>query len=270
MDYRQYDSAIGRFNSMDRLSELTYGISPYRFGFKNPVVFSDPSGLSEFENNNQGLALCPTCPNTPEFKPLIDDPNNTYVYDPETNTATQFIELEEVVVQGKPKAKSASDYFGSLEFNYNGLNDILVGGGLTQLQRGYNNHYAFVNRQYYNFYKATKSKLNLPKPGQQRQMLKRLLASSKFSKASKFIKGAGALGAGLTVLNIAADGSDGSLKASSIIDGSLLAGGAVASAVFPPAAPFIALGILGYGIADYIFEVNDTIDANTEEVKIFD
>ena len=84
------------------------------------------------------------------------------------------------------------------------------------------------------------------------------------------IKGAGVLGAVLTVGNVVADGSDGSLKASSIIDGSLLAGGALASAAFPPAAPFIALGILGYGIADYILEVNDTIDANTEEVKIFD
>lgn len=47
MDYRQYDNALGRFNSMDRLSELAPGISPYRFAFDNPVLWSDPSGLFE-------------------------------------------------------------------------------------------------------------------------------------------------------------------------------------------------------------------------------
>ncbi len=112
MDWRQYDGAIGRFVGMDRLSEFTHSITPYRFALNNPNYFNDPSGLSEFENDNQGQALCPTCPNTPAFKPLIDDPNNTYVYDPETKTATQLIELEEVVVQGKPKssANSSTDY----------------------------------------------------------------------------------------------------------------------------------------------------------------
>ncbi|MBG6060372.1 hypothetical protein IWX83_000135 [Flavobacterium sp. CG_9.1] len=97
MDWRQYDPAIGRFNVIDLLSELAPMHNPYRFGFNSPVYWSDPSGL--FENDNQGLALCPTCPNTPAFKPLIDDPNNTYVYDPETTTASKVIELEEVVVQ---------------------------------------------------------------------------------------------------------------------------------------------------------------------------
>ncbi|GIQ61423.1 hypothetical protein Flavo103_45580 [Flavobacterium collinsii] len=64
--------AIGRFNVIDPLSELAPMHNPYRFGFNNPVYWSDPSGL--FENDNQGLAICPTCPNTPAFKPLIDDP----------------------------------------------------------------------------------------------------------------------------------------------------------------------------------------------------
>ncbi|WP_409416741.1 DUF6443 domain-containing protein [Flavobacterium sp. PS2] len=47
MDYRQYDPAIGRFNSMDRLSELAYSISPYRFAYNNPVYWNDPTGLFE-------------------------------------------------------------------------------------------------------------------------------------------------------------------------------------------------------------------------------
>ncbi len=107
MDRRQYDPAIGRFNVIDPLSELAPMHNPYRFGFNNPVYWSDPSGL--FENNNQGLALCPTCPKTPGFKPLIDDPNNTYVYDPESQTASKVIELDEVVVQGKSKKSITLD-----------------------------------------------------------------------------------------------------------------------------------------------------------------
>lgn len=47
MDYRQYDNALGRFNSMDKLSEMSHNITPYRFGFNNPVFWSDPSGLFE-------------------------------------------------------------------------------------------------------------------------------------------------------------------------------------------------------------------------------
>jgi RHS repeat-associated protein len=47
MDFRQYDSAIGRFLGMDRLSELAYSITPYRFAYNNPVYWSDPTGLFE-------------------------------------------------------------------------------------------------------------------------------------------------------------------------------------------------------------------------------
>jgi hypothetical protein len=47
MDYRQYDNAIGRFNSIDVLSELAYDITPYRFGLNNPIFWADPIGLFE-------------------------------------------------------------------------------------------------------------------------------------------------------------------------------------------------------------------------------
>jgi len=46
-DFRQYDAAIGRFNVMDMLSELAYGITPYRYGFNNPVIWQDRTGLFE-------------------------------------------------------------------------------------------------------------------------------------------------------------------------------------------------------------------------------
>ena len=100
MDFRQYDPAIGRFNGMDRLAELVPNMSPYRFAFNNPVYWSDPTGL--LESNRENLEKCPTCPNTPEFKPLIDDPDTTYYYDPETKQASEM--LDEVEVKATRKS----------------------------------------------------------------------------------------------------------------------------------------------------------------------
>ncbi|MFP3834161.1 DUF6443 domain-containing protein [Chryseobacterium sp. SIMBA_028] len=47
MDFRHYMPDIGRFTGMDRLSEILPTLTPYRFGFDNPVNFSDPTGLFE-------------------------------------------------------------------------------------------------------------------------------------------------------------------------------------------------------------------------------
>lgn len=50
MDFRQYDNMLGRFCSMDLLSELAYDITPYRFSFNNPNYWSDPSGMYEVDD----------------------------------------------------------------------------------------------------------------------------------------------------------------------------------------------------------------------------
>jgi RHS repeat-associated protein len=47
MDWRQYDSAIGRFVVIDLMAEQAHDLSPYRFGFNSPTLFSDPTGLWE-------------------------------------------------------------------------------------------------------------------------------------------------------------------------------------------------------------------------------
>ena len=54
-DYRQYDAASGRFNVMDALSEMAPNYTPYRYGFNNPILFSDPSGL--FETWDQAISF---------------------------------------------------------------------------------------------------------------------------------------------------------------------------------------------------------------------
>lgn len=107
MDFRNYDASIGRFFNMDKLSEGAPMHTPYRFAFNNPVYFSDPTGLFE-----QGFETCPTCPNKPEFKPYIDDPNNEYVYDPETNSVSEVIQLQETNIY--TTQNNSLTYFGYL------------------------------------------------------------------------------------------------------------------------------------------------------------
>jgi RHS repeat-associated protein len=45
--FRSYDPAIGRWLQVDPLAEIMPSMTPYRFGFNNPVLWSDPLGLFE-------------------------------------------------------------------------------------------------------------------------------------------------------------------------------------------------------------------------------
>jgi RHS repeat-associated protein len=44
-NFRGYDPQIGRFMQIDPLAEATDNISPYVFGYNNPVIINDPLGL---------------------------------------------------------------------------------------------------------------------------------------------------------------------------------------------------------------------------------
>src|SRR5690606_2525387 len=56
-DYRHYDAALGRFNNMDALSELAPSQTPYRYGFNNPVYWTDPTGLFETYGAAKAFAM---------------------------------------------------------------------------------------------------------------------------------------------------------------------------------------------------------------------
>lgn len=44
-DFRQYDPQTGRFKTIDPLADFYGSISPFSFGYNNPVSFNDPLGL---------------------------------------------------------------------------------------------------------------------------------------------------------------------------------------------------------------------------------
>ena len=54
MDFRNYDNAIGRFMNLDALSEMYYEHTPYNFAGSNPLLFSDPTGLNWYYQQNDG------------------------------------------------------------------------------------------------------------------------------------------------------------------------------------------------------------------------
>ena len=42
---RHYDTAIGRFTTMDPMAEKYYAVSPYTYCVNNPIKFVDPTGM---------------------------------------------------------------------------------------------------------------------------------------------------------------------------------------------------------------------------------
>ncbi|WP_291276171.1 RHS repeat-associated core domain-containing protein, partial [Flavobacterium sp.] len=118
MDWRQYDSAIGRFVGMDYLSDMFCDTSPYAFALNVPTIFSDPTGL------------CPECiknvqnPTAGQSYTTSDGTVNIYTPNEDGNGGIWVGQIEEVLVKTeKPKEESnavantqlALDALGSTE-----------------------------------------------------------------------------------------------------------------------------------------------------------
>ncbi|MFH7004205.1 DUF6443 domain-containing protein [Flavobacterium bizetiae] len=101
MDYRQYDNALGRFNSIDVMSEFYEDTSPYAFSLNSPVFFADPTGL------------CPQCPDPSTAKngqTYVSTGGMTYTFNDGQWTG-EGGELNEVVIgpTKKEEKKQSTD-----------------------------------------------------------------------------------------------------------------------------------------------------------------
>ncbi len=54
--FRGYDTQLGRFHQVDLLAPMFPSITPYHFGYNNPVYFNDPSGLVANASSNDNNA----------------------------------------------------------------------------------------------------------------------------------------------------------------------------------------------------------------------
>ena len=50
---RFYDAQLGRWHTSDPMAEVAYGWSPYRYGYNNPLKYSDPSGMLESTHTDE-------------------------------------------------------------------------------------------------------------------------------------------------------------------------------------------------------------------------
>ncbi|WP_299246985.1 DUF6443 domain-containing protein [uncultured Aquimarina sp.] len=302
MTFRQYDPTLGRFNAIDRLAELAPGITPYRFGFNNPITFSDPSGLFEVNGetvgadgltNSQWVSSSRQGANS-NLQSVYRNNNrnselNNYEF-PEGEVdffAPGGEGTDEVFrIYGKDAThvyhagffgggEEAEKYIWSMiewfEHNYTGANDILLGAGLGGFRLHYNSNHKAYSKRYYGFRKKFKSKVNLPKPGKFRQKLKSFLRTGKYSKSSKLLGKFGAVGTVLTLAVAANDIRDGTLSTSTAVDLVILGTvGVVALVAATPVVVAVGTVVAIYGALDYAFDISETLDNKFGEIKLWD
>src|SRR5690554_3082767 len=145
-DFRQYDAATGRFSVMDALSEMAPNYTPYRYGFNNPVFWSDPSGLFETEAAARMFAK----ENDINDYMITSDGKGRYIL---TITAgefagEQFYEMEVLVIEnrddeggggGGSDSNSGTTDFSQVANTLNYIGYVEAGIALTQVGLNYSN-----------------------------------------------------------------------------------------------------------------------------------
>ena len=120
MDYRQYDMAIGRFNSIDALSEMSFSTTPFAFSRNNPIFWMDPSGLLSQEfinsiwcnsNNSSGKTVWTNTGSSFSSEDIGNGKAGSV--DNNTNVFTGFDALSEVTITRNNRGDAS--YLGQLQ-----------------------------------------------------------------------------------------------------------------------------------------------------------
>ena len=283
MDYRQYDMAIGRFNSIDLLSELTPSKTPNHFSNNNPVFFADPSGLTPSSGRPSDTTvmsseqwLVSQRPSDSPTAQLIQENNNRISKQhnaPQTGSKFEgrgkelfriFTEDEKTIYAHVyyenyfKKLKDVVEEISNISFKeYLGFADKQLNGSVGLIAVGLKGYDVVPNHTLRHYaYKLSKA-INV-KPGKIYQKSKTFVKST-----GRFANRLGIAGSILTAGTIVYDvAEDGNLNPSSALNATLL----VVGLACPVTAPFL----LAYGVADYMFGLSDKIDANIKEIHIYD
>lgn len=116
MDYRQYDNAIGRFNSIDALAEMNYFSSPYIFANNNPIYWADPTGLlsASFINSLWSHSGSGTTTWINDGGGTFSNEDGSGMIDQETGEYTGFETLREVKISAHKTSRSSVHFVSNL------------------------------------------------------------------------------------------------------------------------------------------------------------
>jgi RHS repeat-associated protein len=271
MDFRQYDNSLGRFYAIDKLSEMAYRMTPYRFGANNPIYFADPSGLIEesvlMDMFNRSISG--TTWNNDGHSGFSTDSGGYVGYtsdDNDDNTSPgSSVTLPEITVNYNDE-KSYQYAAFETEFNiyisryYNEYSkeeqDDIIGDFLSRVNIAYGGAGVYNDFKY----KGGRYTQTNGKTGNFNNVKSKNASSHRsFSKALKKV---GIFGTIIEAGIIINDFSDGTVKSSSIVNGVLM-GVAFIN-------PVIGSAVLIYSIGDYFFEFSGGIDENFGEHKLWD
>ncbi len=275
--FRNYDPSVGRWWNTDPFAEFSYDLSPYRFAYNNPILFSDYLGL--WEKNSNGSYSTTDQKDIERFMNMTEFEGTSLTIQQSIN----FVEGEmsgmgklsdgTTLLTGITETKSgntwqpdnstvrrtALEIWGSDKNNRGnfgnnldminkqyGLGDNLLSAaslGVSKLPNSSINKFSYEIGKSGNIINASGAVM---KPGQIASAIKG------FGKGNKTLKMIGKVGRALSLGKIAYDAVNDSWDASTGVDVILL----VAS--FTPIGAGIAIT---YGTLDYFFNIGDKIDA---------
>ncbi len=152
--WRDYDPSIGRFNKIDRYSEMYFGLSPYNYTANDPISMVDVAGdsisVSFLDQDGNKLSKVPLVVQrmfNREYGIKVGYNSDTEMlyYDGETKTDNKVSKRAKKIIVNALKETDPKKIkkFGSITFGYNlknpngGINPKIDGGGTHAFKDAY-------------------------------------------------------------------------------------------------------------------------------------
>lgn len=131
-DWRNYDPAMGRFFNVDPLAELAPDWTPYRYGFNNPVYWSDPTGLYEDDDPPLGMPREHGAIHSDDFGNwMYDKPSDTWIGQDGSPDIDNAYIIDEIEIVRSLRDNDSWEDFGRATLDF-----VPVAGGVMDIYEG--------------------------------------------------------------------------------------------------------------------------------------